>query len=145
MRKLSLKNPELHSFEAGVGAAKGGVRTARTFSKSRVERCARRQAPVRAGRFARGFHGNFELTQLFQFPGKRALKVAIAEKNVEVQKLALEGFRFALAAKVRRSFYELLAAQKVTVYATNKWGLQRLLSNRRGSVPRADMRQTSKE
>ena len=56
------------------------------------------------------FHGDFELSQLFEFPGKRALKIAIAEKNVAVQQLALEGFRFALAAKVRRAFYEMLAA-----------------------------------
>ena len=28
------------------------------------------------------FHGNFELSQFFEFPGKRALKIAIAEKNV---------------------------------------------------------------
>ena len=109
-----VNNPELRSFEAGVGAAKGGVRTARTLQNPELSVAPGVKRLSDASGSQKEFHGNFELTQLFQFPGKRALKIAIAEKNVEVQKLALEGFRFALSAKVRRAFYELLAAQKVT-------------------------------
>ena len=107
-------NPELRAFEAGVASAKGGVRTARVYANPELSIApgVKRIADPN-GRFNE-FHGNFELSQLFEFPGKRALKIAIAEKNVAVQQLALEGFRFALAAKVRRAFYEMLAAQKMT-------------------------------
>lgn len=107
-------NPELRSFEASVSAAKGGTRTARTIQNPELSVAPGVKHLSDSANSQSEFHGNFELTQLFQFPGKRALKIAIAEKNVQVQKLALEGFRFALAAKVRRAFYELLSAQRVT-------------------------------
>ena len=66
------------------------------------------------------FHGNFALSQLLEFPGKRALRIAVAEKNVALQQLAREGFRFALSAKVRRAFYDLLAAQKIVGLRQNQ-------------------------
>ncbi len=40
-------------------------------------------------------------------------KLRIAQRNVELAEIALEGFRFQLAAKVRRAFYEGLAAEKI--------------------------------
>ena len=78
-------NPELRAFEAGVASAKGGVRTARVLREPGVERCARVKRIAIQALGSREFHGNFELSQLFEFPGKRALKIAIAEKNVDVQ------------------------------------------------------------
>ena len=107
-------NPELRSFEASVAGAKGGVRTARVFANPELSVAPGFRRSTDGSGSENEFHGNFELSQLFEFPGKRTLKIAIAEKNVALQQLALEGFRFALAAKVRRAFYELLAAQKVT-------------------------------
>lgn len=108
------RNPELASFEAAVAGARGSVRTARVYSNPELRIAPGVRRTRDAGSSDKQFHGELELSQLFEFPGKRALKVAIAEKNVEVQKLALEGFRFALSAKVRRAFYDLLAAQTVT-------------------------------
>src|SRR5262249_35362042 len=54
-----------------------------------------------------------ELNQLFKFPGKRALEIAIAQRGVQAGQLALEAFRFQLSAKVRRAFYEILTSQKM--------------------------------
>jgi cobalt-zinc-cadmium efflux system outer membrane protein len=113
-------NPELRSFEAAVASAKGGVRTARAHANPELSVAPGIRRTTEGGGEEESFHGNFELSQLFEFPGKRALKIAIAEKNVALQQLALEGFRFALAAKVRRAFYELLAAQKVTALRRNQ-------------------------
>jgi cobalt-zinc-cadmium efflux system outer membrane protein len=112
--KALQNNPELRSFEAAVAGAKGGVRTARVYANPELSVAPGVRRTTDPGGSQSDFHGNFELSQLFQFPGKRALKIAIAEKNVALQQLALEGFRFALAAKVRRAFYELLATQKIT-------------------------------
>jgi outer membrane protein, heavy metal efflux system len=106
-------NPELRAFKAGIAGAKGGVRTARVFANPELSVAPGVKHIADPSARLSEFHGNFELSQLFEFPGKRALKIAIAEKNVAVQQLALEGFRFALAAKVRRAFYEMLAAQKI--------------------------------
>lgn len=106
-------NPELRALEAGVASARGGVTTARTFSNPELSVAPGTRHVQENGTSGTEFRGVFSLSQLFQFPGKRALRVAIAERNVEVQRLALEGFRFALAAKVRRAFYSLLAAQRI--------------------------------
>lgn len=115
-------NPELRAFEAGVASARGGVRTARVYANPELSIAPGVKRTSDPSGRQKEFHGNFEFSQLFEFPGKRALKIAIAEKNVEVQNLALEGFRFALAAKVRRAFYELLAAQKVIGLRTEQVG-----------------------
>ena len=66
------------------------------------------------------FHGEFELNQLFLFPGKRQLLVAIALRNVEISKLALEGLRFQLTTAVQKAFYEMLAAQQIAALRTEQ-------------------------
>lgn len=107
-------NPELRSFEAGVASARGGVRTARVYANPELSIAPGVKHITDPSARLSEFHGNFELSQLFEFPGKRALKIAIAEKNVATQQLALDGFRFALTVKVRRAFYEMLAARQLT-------------------------------
>ena len=59
------------------------------------------------------FKGTIGLTRTFPFPGKQALLVSIAERNVQLRELGTEGLRFQLTAAVRKAFYELLAAQKI--------------------------------
>ncbi len=107
------KNPELRVFEQHVAAAKGGVRTARTFQNPELSVAPGVRRIRGDGRSENIFHGELSLSQLFKFPGKRALEVALAEHGVRANELALEAFRFQLVAKVRRAFYEMLAAQKV--------------------------------
>ncbi len=48
-----------------------------------------------------------------KFPGKRTLEIAIAQHDVKLREVAVEAFRFQMAAKVRRAFYQMLAAQKI--------------------------------
>ena len=59
------------------------------------------------------FKGTVELSRTFLFPGKQELLVSIAERNVELRRLGVEGLRFQLSAAVRRVFSELLAAQNI--------------------------------
>ena len=75
-------------------------------------RCAGR-SPIEEGSTENIFHGELELNQLVLFPGKRQLLVAIAQRNVAISKLALEGLRFQLMTAVRKGFYEMLAAQQI--------------------------------
>lgn len=107
------KNPELLSFEQSVAAAKGGVRTARTIQNPELTVAPGFRRFAENGRTGNVFHGEFALSQLFRFPGKRALEIAVAQRNVELAAIALEGLRFQLAAKVRRTFYQGLAAEKI--------------------------------
>ena len=106
------KNPELQVFEQSVAAAKGKVISARAFSNPELSIAPGVKHARDTGR--NEFHGDFAVSQLFKFPGKRALEIAIAQQNVEVSNLARESFRFQVRAKVRRAFYELLAAQRIT-------------------------------
>ena len=106
-------NPELRVLEQSIAAAKGGVKTARTLSNPELT-LAPGFRRTREGDSSRNqFHGELGLSQLFKFPGKRALEIAIAERNVELTQIAREGFRFQVTAKVRREFYDFLASQQI--------------------------------
>ena len=103
-------NPEIRGLSADIAAARGEVLTARTWQNPEVS-----GAPGIKHVRSEGseFHGDLEATQTFEFPGKRALRRAVAEKNVETRELALTAFRSQLAIQMRRSFYALLAAEQV--------------------------------
>ena len=107
------RNPELQAFTQSVAAAKGGVKTARTFQNPELTVAPGLRRLDEGDRKSDLFHAEFELSQLFRFPGKQALEIAIAQRNVELAGIALEGFRFQLAAKVRHAFYDALAADKL--------------------------------
>ena len=109
--RLALENnPEIKSLSADIDAAQGEVVTAKTWQNPEIS-------------FAPGvdrtrepndtlFHGDFGLQQTIEWPGKRALRSAVAEKNVTVRRLALDGFRSQLAIQVRRAYYTLIATRE---------------------------------
>jgi cobalt-zinc-cadmium efflux system outer membrane protein len=105
-------NPELRILEASIASAKGGVTSAKTFANPELSAAPGVRRTVTDVGSTKEFHGEFGLNQLFKFPGKRALEIAIAQRGVQAGELALEAFRFQVAAKVRRAFYEILAVQK---------------------------------
>lgn len=107
------RNPELRVIEASTASAQGGVVTARAWQNPELSIAPGFKRTTDGGASETSFHGTFELSQLFEFPGKRQLRIAIAERNVEVSRLALEGLRFQLATAVRKAFYEQLAAQRI--------------------------------
>lgn len=107
------RNPELKVFEQSIAAAKGGVRTARTYPNPEVTVEPGVRQTQDAGNSLTEFRGGFALSQLFKFPGKRALEIAIAQRNVELAEIAREGFRFQVTAKVRRAYYDFLASKKI--------------------------------
>ena len=106
-------NPELQVLEESIRAAKGGVTTARTFSNPELSVAPGIRRIQEGGRNSDVFHAEASISQLFKFPGKRALEIAIAERNVELTELAREAFHFQVAAKVRRAYYEAVAGQKI--------------------------------
>jgi cobalt-zinc-cadmium efflux system outer membrane protein len=105
-------NPELRVLEQSVASAKGGVVTARTYQNPELSVAPGMRRTRTEGGAQKEFHGELSLSQLFKFPGKRALEIALAQRNVQASELALEAFRFQIAAKVRRAFYEMLGAQR---------------------------------
>ncbi len=104
-------NPEIRVLSADIAAARGEVTTARTWQNPEVSvspgfKTIRDPSTTE-------FHGDFGLEQAFEWPGKRALRRAVAEKNVAVRQLALDGFRSQLAIQVRRAYFTLLAMREV--------------------------------
>jgi outer membrane protein, heavy metal efflux system len=108
------QNPQMLALEAAVASARGGVLTAKTFANPEltVEPGARRALEDTS--FAIGFNGVIAVSQPFKFPGKRTLEIAIAQSDLKLREIAIGAFRFQMAAKVSRAFYEMLAAQKIT-------------------------------
>lgn len=105
------KDPALRVIEADIESARGGVLTAQTRPNPELVFSPRLHR-IREGN-GRELNAVVELNQLFLFPGKRELLVAVAERNVALRQLGIEGLRFQLAAVVRRTFYEQLAAQSI--------------------------------
>jgi cobalt-zinc-cadmium efflux system outer membrane protein len=106
-------NPEMLALEAAVASATGGVTTAKTWANPEITVEPGVRRALEDTSFVTAFNGVISLSQPFKFPGKRTLEVAIAKSDVKLRELAIEAFRFQMAAKVRRAFYELLAAQKI--------------------------------
>jgi hypothetical protein len=71
-------NPELRVLEASIASAKGGVVTAKTFTNPELSAAPGVRRTVIENGSTKEFHGEFGLNQLFKFPGKRALEIAIA-------------------------------------------------------------------
>lgn len=115
-------NPELQVLEQSIAAARGGVTSARTFSNPELSVAPGVRRVHEGDNRENKFHGEISLSQLFKFPGKRALEVAIAQRNVELAELARQGFRFQVSAKVRRAYYDFVAAQKIVEARTDQAG-----------------------
>jgi len=104
-------NPEIRVLSADIASARGGVTTAKTWQNPEISvtpgfKTIRDPSTTE-------FHGDFGLEQTFEWPGKRALRRAVAEKNVAVRQLALAGFRSQLAIQVRRAYFTVLATRGV--------------------------------
>lgn len=106
-------NIELRIFEADVAVSHGEMTMARTWQNPEVSISPGIKNISESGAATCEFHGEVGITQVIEFPGKRALRKAAAAKNVILKQIALEGFRYQLCVKVRKSFYELLSAQQI--------------------------------
>jgi cobalt-zinc-cadmium efflux system outer membrane protein len=104
-------NPEIRVLVADIASARGEATTTKTWQNPELS-VAPGYKQFRDSS-DKQFHGDFGLEQTFEWPGKRALRRAVAEKNISVRQLALEGFRSQLAIQVRRAYFTLLATREV--------------------------------
>jgi len=101
------RNPEIKVYTAEIAAAKGEQRTAGQWPNP--------EASTEAGtKIVRDYHGNtlgdgimwtLGATQTFEYPGRVTLRKAIANHQIALAELGLEGFRTALAARVRAAAF----------------------------------------
>ena len=110
--RVALENtPDIRVLSADIASARGEVTTTKTWQNPEIS-VAPGFKSIRDPSTTE-FHGDFGLEQTFEWPGKRALRRAVAEKNVAVRQLALTGFRSQLAIQVRRAYFTVLATREV--------------------------------
>src|SRR6184192_2854284 len=114
------RNPEANVYRAEITAAKGERRRAGEWQNP--------EASTEAGaKIVRDYHGDtlgdgimwtLGATQTFEYPGRVTLRKAIANHQIALAELGLEGFRAALAARVRAAaFRAALGKAKVDAAA----------------------------
>ena len=101
------RNPEANVYRAEITAAKGERRRAGEWQNP--------EASTETGaKIVRDYHGNtlgdgvtwtLSAAQTFEYPGRVSLRKAIANHQIALAEVGLEGFRAALAARVRAAAF----------------------------------------
>jgi cobalt-zinc-cadmium efflux system outer membrane protein len=106
-------NPELRFYEAEISAARAGVRSAGALADPELSVSAgRKRVHDSAGTLAgEGTVWSVSVAQTFEWPGRLALRKAVANRQVELAELGLARFKAALATRAHALAYGLHAAQ----------------------------------
>ncbi len=107
-------HPELAFYGAEIDAARAEGRAARAWADPELSASLGRKS-VRGGDSGLSREGHawsVSLAQTFEWPGRTALRKAIADRDLALAELALEGFRAELGGRVRALAFGLLAARK---------------------------------
>ena len=110
------RNPELNFFQAEIAAAKGGVRTAGTLRNPELstEIGYKNSRENSGGASGDGAIVALSFSQTLEYPGRVALRKAIANHDLVLAGLHLEQFRLTLAARVRSLAYAITSAHERT-------------------------------
>ncbi len=109
------KNPEIGFYQAQIEAAKAGHHTAKQWSNPELSAdLGSKRVWERGGgsTLGDGAAWSVSLAQAFEYPGRIALRKAIANRQVELAQLGLAQFQAALAARARAKAQMALAAQQ---------------------------------
>jgi cobalt-zinc-cadmium efflux system outer membrane protein len=106
-------NPELRFYEAEIAAARAGVRSAAARAEPELSVSAGRKRVHDAGGAlaGEGTVWSVSVAQTFEWPGRLALRKAVANRQVELAELGLARFKAALATRAHALAYGLHAAQ----------------------------------
>jgi cobalt-zinc-cadmium efflux system outer membrane protein len=148
VQKALATHPELRFYEAQVDAARGGKTTAGEVANPELMTGVGtwRVRDLATGGLSDGPSWSVQLTQTFEWPGRLALRKAIAQKDIELAQLGVEQFRAALAARVQNLCWKVIAGQEKTraaeEVATRYQSLATVLLQRdpAGAAPRLEAR-----
>jgi outer membrane protein TolC len=107
------RNPEINAYRAEIVAAKGVRRTAGEWRNPEL-------TTDLGAKVVRDFDGNSRgngalwtvaVSQTFEYPGRIALRKAIANRQIALAELGLEGFKTALASRVRSVAYRMALSE----------------------------------
>ncbi len=106
------KNPELNFYKSEIAAAKGERRTARAFPNPDLSADIGRKRVSGGGLSSESTAWSVSVMQPFEYPGRIALRKAIANRQIELAEVGYHQFQSALGARVRTLGYGLLVAQE---------------------------------
>lgn len=142
------RNPEVNVYRAEIAAAKGERRTAGEWQNPELttDLGAKLVRDLDGHSLGTGPMWTVSAMQTFEYPGRIALRKAIANHQIALAELGLEGFRAALAARIRSlASHAALSEQKAnaaTAVAKRFDDLLSILSQRpaAGVAPQLDIR-----
>jgi cobalt-zinc-cadmium efflux system outer membrane protein len=108
------KNPELAFYRAELAAAKGEQRNATVLANPELSTSlgSKRVKDAAGAVLGEGASWSVALQQPFEWPGRLALRKAIASRQVALAELGIENFRASLAARARTLAFSVFAAQQ---------------------------------
>jgi outer membrane protein, heavy metal efflux system len=114
VREALARNPELNYYRAEIVAARGGLKTAGTIRNPDFNaQAGYKNARDKSGdTLGGGAAWSLSVNQTFEYPGRVALRKAIAQGDIELAELHFEQFRLVLAARVRTLAYSIVNAQE---------------------------------
>jgi cobalt-zinc-cadmium efflux system outer membrane protein len=119
VRQALANNPELKFYAAEIGAAKGALKTAETIRNPELNTEAgyKNTRDNFGGPNGEGAAWSVSVNQTFEYPGRIALRKAIAKGDIDLAGLHLQQFRLTLAARVRTLAYSISIAQERSIAA----------------------------
>jgi outer membrane protein, heavy metal efflux system len=117
VRQALANNPELTFYAAEIGAAEGALKTAGTIRNPELNT----QAGYKSARdnfggpSGEGAAWSVSVNQTFEYPGRIALRKAIARGDIDLAELHFQQFRLTLAARVRTLAYSISIAQERSI------------------------------
>jgi len=119
VRQALANNPELKFYTAEIAAAKGTLKTAGTIRNPELNTTAgyKNARDNSSGLSGEGATWSVSVNQTFEYPGRIALRKAIAKGDVNLAELHLQQFRLTLAARVRTLAYSISIAEERSMAA----------------------------
>src|SRR5262249_51245769 len=101
------RNPEIKAYEAEIAAARGARRAAGEWRNPEItaDAGAKLVRDVPGGPDSNGVLWTVSALQTFEYPGRVRLRKAIANRQIALAELGLEGFKAAFTAQVRGVVY----------------------------------------
>ena len=119
-RRAQQENPTFQVLTAEVAAAEGAQLDAGIRVNPELTVTPGFKRSSGEGGAVAQFQGELGISQTFEFPGKRALRVHLASGEVKLRQIAVEGFRHQLRTTVRKVFCQALQAKQVAVLRTEQ-------------------------
>ncbi|HEU5245656.1 MAG TPA: TolC family protein [Candidatus Udaeobacter sp.] len=119
VRQALANNPELKFYVAEIAAAKVTLKAAGTIRNPELNTQAgyKRARDNFGGPSGEGGAWSVSINQTFEYPGRIALRKAIAKGDIDLAQLHLQQFRLTLAARVRTLAYSISIAEERSIAA----------------------------